>query len=103
MSQRVQLDSLDNGGVGTGRRGGTDVADSSSQDRERKEEPWGGRRGTVESLSRLQESWLLGPHRAVAAFAQGKPCMQKDWVHFRKISPTRNLLLVSKYCFNEPH
>lgn len=87
MSQRVRLDSLDNRGVGTGRRDGTEVIDFSSQDRERKEESWGRRRGTVESLSQLQESWLLGPHRAVAAFAQGKPCMRKHWVHFCELSP----------------
>lgn len=48
MSQRVRLDNLDNRGVKTGRRGGPEVTDSISQDMERKEEPWGRRRGTVE-------------------------------------------------------
>lgn len=74
ISQRVRLDNLGNGGVRTGRRGGPEVTDSISQDMERKEEPWGRRRGTVEreSLSQLQESWPLGPHLA------WKPCMRKD-------------------------
>lgn len=43
MSKRIRLDNLDNGcgGVGTGRRDGTEVTDFSSQYRERKEELWG--------------------------------------------------------------
>lgn len=41
--------------------------------------------------------------KAVAAFAQGKPCMLKDRSQFCKMSPTRNPLLISKHCLNEPH